>query len=351
MFTQNQPRSTPKIAYFLFIVAAAFLIAGIARLTMPEYAFYSQEAATLLTVVGLAAGVGGGVTLYDSQPIPQEYVPPPAPLDLEQGEPWRQETGFRYLEKLKKSCGEYEDAVRRAHGEAVAAHERIPASRGLIEYKNNRWTMRRQLQYASHAAQELTKLKARIAKVFSGDVRAELLDLDEQVQKLRRQRQEYEREVREVEQRTGQAATPEARRDLENQRASIYGSIKQMDMSIIEVESTITELREFDFQKLYRELGVSAESMRVEAERLASIKEKADIINAIKPPKVRPALSPEEERAQKRAECEAEVQRLRQAKKRAVDAIDPADQDVRVRTANMYDDRIIEAEERLRKHL
>jgi hypothetical protein len=237
----------------------------------------------LYLIPGAIAILLGAVVIYDNKPIPDEFVPPPEMPTIEQGEAWRPATGFRYLEKLKQQVLALEKEMRRSHEEATAAHRRLPESSGFIEYKQLRRTVGHHAEYILEADEELKQSKEHIAKVFAGDVRTDVLEIEEQIEKLQRLREKYESEARIAEREITNARDKSHRGYHQNELESLGNWIHATDTDLIALRSSLKELREFDFKRLYGELGVSPETMRVDTAQLNEIKTKAKIVSEIRP--------------------------------------------------------------------
>lgn len=295
--------------------------------------------------IDLAAGL---VKVANETPLKYEPLPePPRPLT---NQPWRQRTSVRYLERLKQELIEGETELTRLYQEM---EKQFPTSgqesAGILRHAS----YAHNLAAFNESKKEVASLINRIESIVEGNVRSEIDDIEVKVEKLKRERVEYEGELGDVAKRAVREGTIEEREALEEKRNGLRRDIKNVDMSLIELEGAMKELRRLDFEKLYKELDVSPEVARVDTEHLSSIKDKKEIIAVIKPPepRVESKLTADEERVLEHAKYETELERLRRAKKKAMDAVDPEDEDLRVQLANMYDDRIAEALERLRKVL
>src|SRR5262249_52415015 len=133
-------------------------------------------------------------------------------LALVQNEPWRGPTGFRYLEKLKEDCIGLEKSMLNSHAEASQAYYRLTRSKGLLEYKKWRDVIDENSEYLNDASEELMKFKEHISRVFSGDVRSDVLELEEAVEKLNTEKRHQEADLKEVTDQMRSETVP-ARRD------------------------------------------------------------------------------------------------------------------------------------------
>jgi hypothetical protein len=259
-------------------------------------------------------GIGGLMTLilglkfYDSQPIPNEYVPPPDDLELKSDEPWRKYTDFRYLENLKNELENYEEIVKNAHQKAVEAHQELPMAEGYITYKTLRAKISTGTQQVDYYLPKIEKEKEHIEMVFAGEVRSDLQKFEEKLEKLFRERQEYQASLNEIEIQISKAKDDNSARSLEFKREDLKSFIKSADMKIIEVESVLKELRDFNFLKLYKELGLSPEVMRARYKDLRKFKEKQQAADDFKPPSKE--KSEAELKAEKLAELDAKIEKL-----------------------------------------
>lgn len=335
----------------LGLAVAILFIAHPDNFLTDRFAWLKTDHPGFLLILPICCWILAAVVRYDSQPLPSEYVPPPPPLNLSQNDAWRRPTGFRYLERLKEAFFELEKNVLALNKEAVEAHQKLSQSSGKLEYNILRRTIKSSLKGIEKLRPALEKLRDRIGLIASGDVRAEVLDIEEQIEKHLRSRSEYENEIREAELEIPQAKESR-RRFLKNDRESRMEMIHAVDSDVIELRSSLKELREFDFNKLYGELGVSPEAMRTTEAHLQSIKNKADLVGAIKPPSgpvIEPPPDREKERAEKRAAIQAELERLEIEKRNVIATT--SDDEMRRRIENIYDDKRAQVVEELRKVL
>lgn len=231
-------------------------------------------------IAGLFGSIVGWSMFYDNLPIPNEVIPAPQPLNLVSTEPWRQVTGLRILEQLKKELKEWEDPLPNIYEDAVKAHSQLSSAKGRLEYKN----LRIRLQYCqgaiNNAQIRIDDLKQRIQKIFNGNVQADLLEHEEQIQKLKRERQDFQTQLKEAETKLSSVSN---NNDNEWLRDSLRHRIKRIDLDIIERETHIKELKGFDFKRLYQQLGLASDFVHIENPELQNIKAKADIINSFTP--------------------------------------------------------------------
>jgi len=273
----------------------------------------------------------------DSQPIPNDPIPAPEPLSLNTNQAWRSRTNLRYLERLKDEYLQFEKDLQELHQESVTAHKGLSNCEGFLEYEHLKGTISDNSREIQNMQAAMSKLAIRIESIFAGDVAVEILELEEQLQEFKMKRK---------------------KREITAQEGGLGGAIAQdwlnnTEMNETKLENAIRELKEFDFQKLYAELGVSATAMRFDQKDLTSIKAKMDITDAIKAttreaqPDV--VLSPQQLQALERARLEDELDLAIGRKKRAVEAVDEEDEDMRRRTENMHNDRIMQLQERISK--
>src|SRR5436190_15050315 len=151
-------------------IAALFALFGTNVDPGPKWIiFYSVTCASGLLVILL-----GIMTIYDSRAIPSVSVPPPAAPHITKNDPWRGTVSFRYMEELKKQAMDIEKEIEDLYQAAVEAQKGIPQSSGRIEYNSRIRTIRYYAEGMSELEPKLKDLKARIGRLFNGDVDFEL---------------------------------------------------------------------------------------------------------------------------------------------------------------------------------
>jgi len=223
--------------------------------------------------------------IRDSRPIPDDFIPAPE-INLEQTEEWRPATGFRYLEKLKRSCVELEKEIRQSYDRSMEAYRGIGTTQSYREYQALRRRLETGTEERMEAYEELAELKDRIARVFSRDVRADLFELEEEAEKLKVEKDHKEKDLSEVSSKINPLIRSDLRAQFEQERDAIREEIKEIELALVEIASNLKELRDFDYDNLYQELGVSPETMRVEAAQLADIQTKSTLVSQIKPKEI-----------------------------------------------------------------
>lgn len=353
---QSKKSPAGLIAGFL-IAGVIFLALGILFEVHPDnfltsyFPWLKTDHPGFIFTVPVLCWILAAVVRYDTQPLPNEYVPPPPRLNLQQNDAWRRPTGFRYLEKRKEEFLELETEIFALHKAAVEAHQKLSTSSGMLEYRLFRRAINHSLSEIDELRVELEQMRDQIVRIASGDVRADVLDIEEQIEKQLRLKQEYESEVREAE--VEMPTADKSRRGyLKNRREWRAASIHDVDTELIALRSKLKELREFDFNKLYGELGVSPEAMRTTEAHLQSIRNKAQLVTAIKPPSPQPQPAPPDPakaRAERQAAIQTELQRLEIEKQKMMATI--SDDDMRRQIENMYNDKRAQVLEDLRKAL
>lgn len=305
-----------------------------------------------LFLCGAMLIAGSGTGLYDARPIPDEFIPAPEPLNLTTDEAWRPRTNFRYLEELKQACSYTEERITKLYQSAVKGHRDLSNANGYIAYKSGKLALSSSTKMIAMLLPELAYQKAHIERVFAGDVRVDLQEMEEQIEKIRREREAQQDELLRAERAPADAAqNKEQERIRRNTIASFRDEIKRLDMRKIELESRVRELRDYDFASLYRALGVSPEAVRADKSHLSDIKDKVDITAAIKDKTNAQGagnLTEEDERLLIKAKCEERLARLKSAKLAAVAAED-APEGAR-RMENYYDDLIDKATQEWMKY-
>ncbi|PYS45507.1 MAG: hypothetical protein DMF68_22135 [Acidobacteria bacterium] len=217
--------------------------------------------------------------------------------------------------------------------------------------------MRDALEVIEVLQPNLAKLGDHLARIASGDVRAEVLEIEEQIEKLNRLKQKYESDLRNKAWQISNAKNKAERRYYEMEYESLGNWIHDTDTNIIELQSALKELKEFDYRNLYNELGVSPEAMRTNETDLRSIKNKADLVKSINPPpappppkpKPKPEFDPDRIRTRKKAEIESQLTSLPAEEQRMIAAT--SDEEMKRRIANMYADKRAQLLNELRKWL
>lgn len=135
----------------------------------------------------------------------------------------------------------------------------------------------------------------------------------------------------------------------------------QQTMNDLEILSYEKAKRIKTLQLETEELDSKLES-RGELDRLASLKKRKEmeleiakldqqIADVKNPPKTVPMKTAQQDRAEKRVFWEAEIARLIQAQRMAMEAIPEDEQDSRIRTGNMYENATENARQQLSKYL
>ncbi len=310
--------------------------------------------AIFLAVGGGLIIFGAGFGLYDAKPIPDDFVPMPEPPPITSGEVWRARTNFRCLEELKQACVGTEDLIKTYHKEAIAAYRQLSAPKGYIGYKADRHTVESRQQRIANLLSGLDEQKAHIERVFAGDVRVDLQNYEDEISKLKREKEAEVDDLQRAERSLSDAGlTPDQRAGIRNNIESIRRRIKQFDLRLIELESRAKELREYDYAKLYKDLNVSPEAVRANYEHLGKIKDNVELINAITD-KTKPAgnseaaMSKEEQRLINKAKWEEKISRYKASKHAAIGKAD--DEEEKRRLENMYDDMIDKATQEWMKY-
>jgi hypothetical protein len=338
--------------YFILAIVVAYwglgiLGLGVFFIAKPEnfitdyFPWLKTEHPFFLCLIGFVGVAVGGFMAHlidrDSQPIPNDSIPTPEPLSLDTNQAWRSRTNLRYLERLRDEYLQFEKDLQELYRESVTAHKDLAKCEGFLEYERLLGTISNNRREMQNMQATMSKLIIRIETIFAGDVTVEILDLEEELQELKMTRKE---------------------RQVTAKQGGLAGAIAQDWLSTAErtetkLENAIRELKGFDFHRLYAELGVSPTAMRFDQKDLSSIKAKIDIVDTIKATtrKAQPdvVLSPQQLQDLERARLEDELDLAIGRKKRAVEAVDEEDEDMRRRTENMHNDRIMRLQEKISK--
>jgi len=313
MLDTTTPKKTATAGYVWLGVAALLLIAGSAALIWPPPQKQADAGGFFGLCLMLAAipGFVGFRALYDAQPLPADPIPAPPPLLLTQDQPWRRPTSLRYLESLKQEMLNEEEKIQRTYHLAVQAYNLIHQSSGRIQYDERLQYMQSYAYSLPYAQKAIGELTVRIDRLFAGDVGFELGLLEESVQKLQRSRQEYERDLAEAEapctiNHEYQHQVDQCKSERQELREKLRRKIHDIDRSVIEREAQIRELREFDFKRLYRDLGLPGPPglLSVSSSHIQDIRNKASLLQGI------PDVGPRQPPVPKRSREEDEIERI-----------------------------------------
>jgi hypothetical protein len=324
----------------------------------------------------LAAGSGAAAfwSMYNSQPIPNEPLRAPEPFELIADQRWRPLTSpqLRFLERLKKEVTDTEREIQRAHDSAVKAYNSIPQAVSYAAYQSAKRELSLQESGKKHLLERLPPLYERIGKIFGGDVGSEILALKERIKKLERKKLEEERRLA-----TWQAECTiphkyqndvnECEQARARQRERLHEAIHALDRSIIEKQSDLEELQNYDFRQLWKDAGLrfpATEGItRVAADSLKELKDKIETLNSI--PDLAPrqhsaqATTPEEQRQQNLAKAQARLKRHEQNKVQELndiigglrfDQLSSGKQDEYKEAENEWNDRILKDRQEVRKY-
>lgn len=236
-----------------------------------------------LVFIIVAIGAGYYQSKIESSQKPLEPLPPRPKFPRD--EPWRKPTTLRFLENLKKDLVGWENRLLKVHEGITRQYGEIPNQKSKFELGVLYDQIRGQLEDFHELQQQIPTLRPRIEKVFAGNVSDEIVDLEVQIKKLQREKQELMRSLTETQQELKTATGKEKRSNLEGAIADLREEIKEGDLRIIELESDFKELKGFDFRKLYRELGLPGPPglANLDEQHLKDIKTKSDILKTINP--------------------------------------------------------------------
>jgi hypothetical protein len=283
---------------------------------------------------------------YDATPIPNEPLHAPKPVNLPEDQRWRKDTRLRFLEKLKREITQREARVKEQHKLATAAYEAIPNSTGLIAYKRYKSQLAEAEQKKQHSLAQLPELYERTEKISSGDVGHEILRIKEEIRKLERERLEQQRRLADTEKpctinHQYQYQVDQCKNERERHREELHHIIHCIDNKIIELETDLEELQNFDFKELWGDLHLPGPPnlTRVPKERIDDLRGKVDTLNTIpelkkSAPQREPELTPEQKRQKERKACEARIADLKAQKQ---EALKIEDEDERLLRVNAID--------------
>lgn len=307
------------------------------------------------------AFVGAGFYFYDSRSIPNELLRAPSPFELITDQPWRKPTRLRFLERLKDDLTQAENRIQHTHKSALQAYEHLPKVVSYSDYRRSKAKLKSNEQEKRSLLQSWPQFQERIDQIFSGNVGKEILSINEAIKKMQRANAERQREIsdqKHTDERCSISNCAYCKEWERRRKPQLYSEIYHTDQRIIELETDLEELKNFDFQQLWSDLHLPGPPnlTRVPKEALDDLQAKVNTLNAIPPLNARqpaaaapPKLSREEQCRQKQAEIEATRARYRKEKAEKV-AAEPTVPGKR-RWENFYDDAERELDDELKKWL
>lgn len=291
------------------ILALCYFLPGLYRTP------YNQQRVDVVVIFGLSVGIFMGMValfkLYDAQPLPEEAISAPLPPDLYQSQAWRKSTSLRYLEELKKDLAKAEERLLSSYEKALEGYNTLRQSSGRFEYGERKLMITYYAAMLLPEKKDITELVERIDRMFAGDVSFEVGSLNESVARAKRKRQEYERQLKDTQEKcTIKHRDDDEVRECDNRRQSLqtklHGYIYNIDQEVIGYEAQIQELKEFDFKRLYRELGLPGPPglINVDTSHIKDIKDKAGLLQNI------PDVGPRQQAGPKRPKEEEEIDRI-----------------------------------------
>jgi hypothetical protein len=339
------------VAVISLVSVCAFLV--IMR-TQGQTDFLSQcligSVATLLLSGGAAA-----YCHWNGQEIPNEPIHAPKPLEMETDQAWRKPSRLRFLERLKQEVCEAEREIRQTHERAVTSYKNIPSVISYSNYTSEKAALDLSETSKHELLQQLPPIYERIERVFCGDVAHEILNIEEEIRKFEREKQEHQRLIEhgQIEASRCNKSDCDKCKAWPDQKAEHYSRIHTIDVRVIELQTDLKELENFDFQRLWRELSLPGppELGRIPKVRLDDLKAKVETANSIPNLKERGGSQPSAEdiKQKNKAKLEKKISELKteRAQKMAV----AESENERRRYQNFYEDAITEAEEQWSKFL
>ncbi len=319
----NEPDNQKVVlAVVLFVIGLLSVAIGVQAYRSPSFLPFqinpldrdSMPVGTvLLCIAGVVLAWRAGREWRDSRPLPSETAPPPVQPVVGEDFAWRKITSLRFLDRKIESFEQLEEDLIEEYNTARSAYEKLPRSSGLIEYDKLRAVVEGQRRSSVAGKKALAELRRDIEAVLSGDVRKFILTIEEQIKKLQRNKRELEaslvqKEKEEAAKKVGDKRNGNQGSELEDTIEEVKSDIVYVDHQIIELETDLQELKTFDFQKLYQQLGLPGPAglSSVAIDHLQDIKAKADILNDMKG-RSDPTATP---KTRDRADVEADLERL-----------------------------------------
>jgi hypothetical protein len=300
----NEPDNEKvALAVVLFILGLFCVLIGVQVYRSPSFLPFQVNpldrneppfGTVLLCIAGVVLVRMAGKRWRDSRPIPSESIVPPVQPVVGEDFPWRKATSLRFLDRKIESFEQIEEDLVEEYNKARDAYEKLPHSSGRIEYDRLRKIVERQKTSLATGKKSLAELRRDIEAILSGDVRKFILTIDEQIKKLQRNRQDIEAKITERKKQIEKESTSQkANNGRDENEAYLFGpdtlgslrwEVTSIDHEIIELETDLHELKTFDFQKLYQQLGLPgpAALSGIAIDHLQDIKAKADILNDLK---------------------------------------------------------------------
>jgi uncharacterized protein YeeX (DUF496 family) len=318
-------------AIILFITAGGSLVVG---LILHDWQKPGNENGPAVAAYCLAAVsfLIACYFFYDSLEIPVEHIDPPARVVIDRSEPWRvlqqpeKKYRVRYIENLLEQLTALEKTVEQSHSKQNDLYKELRnPTKGRAAYSSDRDSYSFVESAKQLAAGEIPKLKQRITFLVDGDFSAEVYDLTMEVEKLKRDRAEHERKVRDGEARVLACRTPlkdcSNCKDWPSQREDLYRKIHNLDHRVIELNSSIAELRSYDVKKLQSQLNLGGPERvaTIPQEDLDKFKKSLNTVNELPTVKDRtakqnpPEASPQNARDLARERRDLEIEHLTRA--------------------------------------
>jgi hypothetical protein len=280
---------------------------------------------------------------YYAQPVPNEPLHAPAPFEIDTDQRWRRPTELRMLERLKKDLVATEKRVNDCHERGLTAYRDSQQAVSYAAYQRAKSDLEENEEQKRRLLRKVPEMQERIDRLAAGDVGHEMLTIEEQIAKLNRQKQENQRKLSDLDKPcTLDHDAEQCKRDRQRQRGWLHEENHAIDVKIIECETDLKELRNFDFQKLWRDLALPgpAELGRVPQATIDSLRQNVESVNAIpnlkdrRPAPVAVKPSPKDRRAQ----ILAEVAELQAERDQALAAI--RDPKIQQPVKNSYEEKI-----------
>ncbi len=206
---------------------------------------FALVGAGVALVISLFLLLFGLSILSDSKLIPLEPVQMPERIELVQDEIWRQPTSFRYLETLKEVISSNEQRANELFDTAIKAYERLSFRfEGYWEFKDVMKRIGEYEQFKNEYLQQAALLKVRASRVSAGDVDSEVLELEAKIKALKRERQELEATLAERLSEVINNQDPQRIKKLEKRKKEIQGAIRDLDLTLIQLEAHVRELQD-----------------------------------------------------------------------------------------------------------
>lgn len=280
----------------------------------------------------------------DIKKIPQEPVHVPEKIRVIKNEAWRKTTNRAELESVKKTIAEYEDKANKLYEDVYkAVMDDLGGIDGYWDYNSVLKRIDRYNRFREEYERTIPDLKDRAERLYRGDISREIIEIESQIKQLQLERQQISEHLKEFEGEIAAVESKIKRKLLEVAQKEQKQRIRDIDREVLDCNRRIDALRASNKGDLYQEINVPVTVLQTPTKDIKDVRDKVSTFAGI--PRTKKDQSSE------RKKIGSEIERLRDERRKALDAIAEDDEEERLRVANMYDDKINEKREELREYL